>query len=98
MHQLCSSKYEFAQQLVPDVNGGRTAAFEVLVATPAVRSLIRENKACQLASYFQSGRQQGMQCMDFALAELVRRGQITRKTAQQHAFDADLLNKYLAAN
>lgn len=87
-----------AQQLVPDVNGGSTAAFEVLVATPAVRSLIRENKACQLASYLQSGRQQGMQCMDFALAELVRRGQITRQTAQQHVFDADLLNKYLAAN
>ena len=87
-----------AQQLVPDVNGGRTAAFEVLVATPAVRSLIRENKSCQLASYLQGGRQQGMQCMDFALAELVRRGQITRQTAQQHAFDADLLNKYLAAN
>ena len=61
-----------AQQLVPDVNGGRTAAFEVLVATPAVRSLIRENKAFQMASYLQGGRQQGMQCMDFALSELVR--------------------------
>ena len=86
-----------AQQLVPDNNGGRTAAFEVLTVPPAVRSLIRDNKAYQLASYLQGGRQQGMQCMDYALADLVRRGVITRQTAEQYAFDIELLNKYLAA-
>ena len=86
-----------AQQLVPDNNGRRTAAFEVLTAPPAVRSLIRDNKAYQLASYLQGGRQQGMRCMDYALADLARRGVITRQMAEQYAFDIELLNKYLAA-
>ena len=86
-----------AQQLVPDNNGRRTAAFEVLTVPPAVRSLIRDNKSYQLASYLQGGRQQGMQCMDYALADLVRRGVITRQTAKQYAFDQELLNKYLTA-
>ncbi|PWM77613.1 MAG: type IV pili twitching motility protein PilT [Phascolarctobacterium sp.] len=86
-----------AQQLVPAASGGRTAAFEVLTAAPAVRSLIRENKAYQLSSYLQGGRQQGMQCMDWSLADLVRRGIITRQTAAEYAFDLDLLNKYLMA-
>ena len=86
-----------AQQLVPVNNGGRTAAFEVLTVPPAVRSLIRDNKAYQLASYLQGGRQQGMQCMDYALADLARRGVITRQIAEQYAFDQELLNKYLAA-
>ena len=86
-----------AQQLVPVNNDRRTAAFEVLTVPPAVRSLIRDNKAYQIASYLQGGRQQGMQCMDYALADLVHRGMITRLTAEQHAFDHELLNKYLAA-
>ena len=81
-----------AQQLVP---GGRTAAFEVLTFTQAVRSLLRDGKAHQLASYMQSGRQQGMQCMDYALAYLAKTGEITKQTAQEYAFDIDLLNKYL---
>ena len=86
-----------AQQLVPDNNGRRTAAFEVLTVPPAVRSLIRDNKAYQLASYLQGGRQQGMQCMDYSLADLARRGVITRQMAEQYAFDHELLNKDLAA-
>ena len=86
-----------AQRLLPACSGRLTAAFEVLVATPAVRSLIRENKTYQLASYLQSGRQQGMQCMDMALADLAYNGKITRQTALKYAFDKDLLTKYLMA-
>lgn len=63
-----------AQQLVPGCHGGRTAAFEVLTFTQAVRSLLRDGKAHQLASYMQNGRQQGMQCMDYALAYLAKQG------------------------
>lgn len=84
-----------AQQLVPGGHGGRKAAFEVLTFTQAVRSLLRDGKAYQLASYMQSGRQQGMQCMDYALAYLAKTGDITKQTAQEYAFDIDLLNKYL---
>ena len=84
-----------AQQLVPGCHGGRTAAFEVLTFTQAVRSLLRDGKSHQLASYMQNGRQQGMQCMDYALAYLAKTGEITKQTAQEYAFDIDLLNKYL---
>ena len=84
-----------AQQLVPGCHGGITAAFEVLTFTQAVRSLLRDGKAYQLASYMQNGRQQGMQCMDYALAYLAKTGEITKQTAQECAFDIDLLNKYL---
>lgn len=84
-----------AQQLVPGCHGGRTAAFEVLTFTQAVRSLLRDGKAHQLVSYMQNGRQQGMQCMDYALAFLAKTGEITKQTAQEYAFDIDLLNKYL---
>lgn len=84
-----------AQQLVPACSGGRLAAFEVLAAMPAVRNLIRDGKAYQIASYLQSGRQQGMQCMDYALAELVKNNKITRQTAEEYAFDLELLHKYL---
>lgn len=84
-----------AQQLVPDCHSGRTAAFEVLTFTQAVRSLLRDGKEYQLTSYIQNGRQQGMQCMDYALAYLAKTGQITKQTAQEYAFDMDLLNKYL---
>lgn len=83
-----------AQQLVPSCCA-ITAAFEVLTFTQAVRSLLRDGKAYQLASYMQSGRQQGMQCMDYALAYLAKTGEITKQTAQEYAFDIDLLNKYL---
>lgn len=84
-----------AQQLVPEISGMRRAAFEVLAATPAVRNLIRDNKAYQLASYLQGGKEQGMQCMDAALADLVKAGAITRQAAEDNAFDARLLNNYL---
>lgn len=84
-----------AQQLVHCTDGGRTAAFEVLAAVPAVRSLIRDAKEYQLASYLQSGRQQGMQCMDYALAMLAKNGRITRRTAEDYAFDLGLLHKYM---
>ena len=83
-----------AQQLVPSCHGERTAAFEVLTFTQAVRSLLRDGKAYQLASYMQNGRQQGMQCMDYALAYLAKQGD-NKQTAQEYAFDIDLLNKYL---
>ncbi len=86
-----------AQRLIPAYSDRLTAAFEVLTVTPAVRSLIRENKAYQLASYLQNGRQHGMQCMDMALADLVHTEKIARQTALEYAFDKDLLTKYLLA-
>ncbi len=62
-----------AQQLLPRRDGkGRVAAHEILVGTPAVRNLIRENKTAQLVSVMQTGQQQGMQTMAQSLERLVR--------------------------
>jgi twitching motility protein PilT len=62
-----------AQQLVArSDNQGRIAAHEILVGTPAVRNLIRENKTAQLVSVMQTGQQQGMQTMVQSLERLVR--------------------------
>ena len=58
-----------SQQLVKTPNGRRCAA-EILIANPAARSLIRQGKYLQLPNVMLSGRQQGMQTMDFALKQL----------------------------
>ena len=63
-----------SQQLLPDMRGGRTAAFEIMIVTPALRNLIREGKTLQMVSYIQTGGQYGMQTMEVALEELKRRG------------------------
>lgn len=71
------------QQLLPTADGqGRVAACEVMIPTPAVRNLIREGKTHQLNSVIQTGGAYGMQSMDAALADLVRRGLITRSLAE----------------
>lgn len=74
-------EFAVSKTLLPKVGGGRVAAYEILVATPAVRSLIRQNKSFQITSSMQTGRRQGMQLLDDALAELVRSGQITLENA-----------------
>jgi twitching motility protein PilT len=81
------------QQLVPTTNGnGRVVATEVLVATPAVRALIRANKVPMIVSAMQTGAIEGMQTMDASLAQLVRTGRITREAALDRCHDeAELL-------
>lgn len=85
-----------AQQLLLKAGGkGRVAACEVLVATPAVRNLIREGKAHQLYTVMQTGSQHGMQTMNAALADLVRRGQITKELALRSSSMPDELERLL---
>jgi twitching motility protein PilT len=62
------------QRLLPKVGGGRVAALEVLVGTPAVRALVRDGKAHQLTSIMQVGVKDGMRTMEAALIELLERG------------------------
>jgi twitching motility protein PilT len=78
-----------SQRLVPKVGGGRVCALEVLVATPAIRNLIREGKSHFIESSMQSGRAEGMILFDDYLAELLRDGTITLDTAIAFANDAD---------
>ncbi len=68
-------------------NRGRVAAFEVLVATGAVRNLIRENKTYQISSLIQTGSKAKMQSLDQCLAQLVERGLITMEDAKARAKD-----------
>ena len=81
--------------LLPKIGGGRVAAYEILVATPAVRSLIRQNKSFQIVSAMQTSKRQGMQLLDDALAELVRSGQVRMDEAMAVANDpAALRNQF----
>ena len=65
-----------AQQLLPDKQGGRTAAFEIMTVTPALRNLIREGKTQQMESYIQTGMQFGMQTMEASVLKLKKEGRI----------------------
>lgn len=77
-----------AQQLLPKQNsGGRIAAFEVMLANPAVRNLIREGKVYQLLSVLQSSRKEGMQTMDDAVYDLYMKSYISSETAISYAQD-----------
>ena len=84
------------QQLLPTADGrGRAAAAEILIATPAVRNLIRERKGYQLASQMQSGAKYGMVTMDQNLAELVKSHRITLDAALERAASTDDLRNLL---
>ncbi|MFH1857698.1 MAG: PilT/PilU family type 4a pilus ATPase, partial [Candidatus Omnitrophota bacterium] len=72
-----------SQQLVPSASGvGRVLACEVLVATSAVRNLIREQETEQIPTLIQTGSQYGMQSMDRSLKDLARRGTVTYQDIQ----------------
>jgi twitching motility protein PilT len=82
------------QQLLQTADGkGRVVSCEVLMATSAVRNLIREAKVHQIYSVMQAGARYGMQTMDMALANLVRAGKITQQTALQACHDPEELNR-----
>ena len=80
------------QQLLPSLAGkGRVAAVEVLVATPAVRNLIREGKVHQIRTAMQAGGKYGMHTMEQSLAHLVRAGQISVAAATERTANAEEL-------
>ncbi|MDP9318139.1 MAG: type IV pilus twitching motility protein PilT, partial [Actinomycetota bacterium] len=82
------------QQLVPTVDGkGRAAAVEVMVATPAIRNLIREGKVHQIYSAMQAGGRYGMQTMDMSLAQHVKSGRITQQIAFERCHDPEELQR-----
>ena len=82
-----------SQTLLKTKDGsGRVAAHEIMLSTPAVRNLIRENKIAQIGSVMQTGQQYGMQTLDQCLQNLVRRNQITVDMARSKASNPDLIN------
>ncbi len=78
------------QTLCKKISGGRIAALEILIATPAVKNLIRENKIQQIKSVMQTSQSVGMQTLEMHLLELVEKGYISRETAIQKSGDNKL--------
>ncbi|HUD07767.1 MAG TPA: type IV pilus twitching motility protein PilT [Candidatus Saccharimonadales bacterium] len=82
-----------SQRLIPSVGGGRVAAAEILVSTPAVRNIIREGKTHQLEAVIQTGSEFGMQSMDKTLVLLIKNGTITYEEARNYAIDIHELDR-----
>ena len=84
-----------SQRLIPSIGGGRVAAAELLIATPAVRNIIREGKSHQLEAVIQTGAEFGMQSMDKTLTTLIHNGTITYDEARNYAIDLDELDRLM---
>ncbi|PIT60255.1 type IV pilus twitching motility protein PilT [Snodgrassella alvi] len=81
-----------SQTLLKTKDGnGRVAAHEIMISTPAVRNLIRENKIAQINSTLQTGQKFGMQTLDQCLQQLLREGRISLETARSKAASPDQL-------
>ncbi len=74
-----------SQALLKKNGGGRVAAHEIMIGTPAIRNLIREDKVAQMYSAIQTGSQYGMKTLDQCLKELVQKGTITKEAARAKA-------------
>jgi len=74
-----------SQSLLKKTNGGRVAAHEIMMGTPAIRNLIREDKVAQMYSAIQTGASIGMQTLDQCLQNLLSKGQISREIAREKA-------------
>ncbi len=86
------------QQLIPTPDGrGRAMAMEIMVVTPAIRNLIREEKIHQIYSAMQAGQKFGMQTMNQSLLNLVQRGRIAREEALNRTTDPQELVQLMAA-
>ncbi|MGI6588985.1 MAG: type IV pilus twitching motility protein PilT [Peptococcia bacterium] len=82
------------QQLLPRADGnGMVLAAEVLISIPAIRNLIREGKTHQIPTVLQTGARWGMQTMDMALCDLVKKNIITLETALNHTNDKESFNR-----
>ena len=84
-----------SQRLIPALAGGRIPATEVLVATPAVRNIIREGKNYQLEAVIQTGGESGMQSMDRVLVNMIHAGTISYDEARNYAVDQEQLDRLM---
>ena len=84
-----------SQVLVPRIGGGRIAAFEIMLASPGIKRLIREGKIYEIPSNLEHGASEGKQSMDQALASLVKRNIVTREEATMRSSDPVNLDELL---
>lgn len=77
-----------SQRLLPNKAGtGRSMALEIMIANPAIRNLVREQKIFQIPSIIQSSAAEGMITLDMSLADLIQKGAVSREEARKVAFD-----------
>jgi twitching motility protein PilT len=74
-----------SQTLCRKIGGGRVAAHEIMIGTPAIRNLINEDKVAQMYSAIQTGNNVGMQTLDQNLQEILSKGLIAREEARRKA-------------
>ncbi|MEO5342849.1 MAG: type IV pilus twitching motility protein PilT [Gammaproteobacteria bacterium SHHR-1] len=79
-----------SQTLLKKIGGGRIAAHEIMIGTPAIRNLIREDKVAQMYSSIQTGQAVGMQTLDQNLQTLYKQGLISRQDARSKAMNKEL--------
>lgn len=89
----------FSQVLIPHSMGkGRVLACEIMIATPAIRNLIRDGKVHQAYTVIQSGKQFGMQTMNMSIIDLYNRGMITYEDALNYSSDQEALKQLLGTS
>ena len=87
--QLSGSLYAIvSQRLLPRIAGGFTPACEILIATPAVSNLIRENKIHEMPTVIETSRKEGMVSFNQSLAELVKKKEISKEIALSYSFNS----------
>jgi twitching motility protein PilT len=85
-----------SQALLPKIGGGRVAAYEMLVVTPAIANLIRENKTFRITSSIQTGQKQGMQLLDDHMFKLWQQGIVEKKEVLVRANNVDDMSTRMA--
>nr|MBN2276712.1 type IV pilus twitching motility protein PilT [candidate division Zixibacteria bacterium] len=85
-----------SQCLIPRIGGGRCLSMEIMVCTPAIRALVRDDKVHQIYSMIQSGQKYGMKTMNQSLAELYNTGKITIGDAMGFSSNTQELNEMLS--
>lgn len=85
-----------SQRLIPSLDGARVAVAEVLLASPAVRSLIRDGKGHMLTNVMQTSTDLGMRTLDMALVEAYRDGKINLTVARDYAINPEELNRLVS--
>jgi twitching motility protein PilT len=79
-----------SQSLLKRTGGGRVACHEIMIGTPAIRNLIREDKVAQMYSAIQTGQAHGMQTLDQGMQDMLRKGLISKKDAVSRAVNKEL--------
>ncbi len=84
-----------SQRLLPMIGGGRIPAFEILLGSPAVKSIVRDGKTHLLDNIIQTSKDIGMETLEGALASLVKSGKVSLESAMEYSLRPDILQRFI---